>query len=300
MDNCPSETEDYSLKSVIKSLNYKEELVYGSLAGFSICIVGHPFDTIKTYSQVFNRSFSKSVKAIHAHGGIGSFYRGIMSPLATTTVLNAGIFTCYEVSRKVISHWTGRHLTDISVIGAAGFITGTLNSFLIASIELFKIQKQIQVESQRLSYWNILRTIREKAGWSGLFKGTYLSMGRESIGYCAQFVAYQSVLNAFTRGKRERDNVGWHHLVAGGVGGLSCWVSGFPFDTLKSIYQGEPIDKRISIVPNGDAKRIAKAVYLRSGIAGFYIGLMSVMGRAVLGNATGFYVWSLARKNIRL
>lgn len=302
MQNGPPVRDDYSLKNVFLSLNYKEELVHGSLAGFSICLVGHPFDTVKTYSQVFNRGFLTAVRSIYSHGGWPNFYKGIMSPLTTTTLLNAGIFTCFEVGKRVLSHATGRPLDNLAIIGTAGFVTGMLNSFLIASIELFKVQKQIQVDNKVVtSYFQILRDILRGGGVLGIFKGTYLSMGRDAIGYMSQFIAYQCVLNYFARQQTSEDNnKKWHHLVAGGCAGLACWVSGYPFDTLKSIYQGEPVDKRVSFLPSGDAARIARQVYGRSGVIGFYAGLGSIMGRAILGNAAGFYVWNLSRTHIKL
>ena len=301
MDSRIRPRNNYTPKKLLQNLNYKEELVYGSLAGFSICLVGHPFDTVKTYSQVFNRGFLTAVKSIYGNGGIANFYKGIMSPLTTTTLLNAGIFTSFEVGKRVLSQLTNKSVTDLRIIGAAGFVTGVLNSFLIASIELFKIQKQIQVDKKVVtSYFDILREVRKGAGWPGVFKGTYLSMGRDSIGYMSQFMMYQVTLNYFAGGREVQDNENWHHLVAGGFAGLACWVSGYPFDTIKSIYQGESVSQRLSVFPKGDTSRIAKTVYSRSGIGGFYLGLGSIMGRAVLGNAVGFYVWNLSRNHIKL
>ena len=37
----------------------KDEMVFGSIAGFTICLVGHPFDTLKTRMQIQNVSLRK-------------------------------------------------------------------------------------------------------------------------------------------------------------------------------------------------------------------------------------------------
>lgn len=301
MDSHTIPREQYSLLKVLLSLNYKEELVYGSLAGFSICLVGHPFDTVKTYTQVFHRSVTAAVRSIFSNGGVFNFYRGLLSPLATTTFLNASIFTCYETTRRLLAHYTNRSLTDLPIIATAGAVTGILNSHWTASIELFKIQKQIQVDKKTVTgYFDILRDIRRGAGWPGIFKGTYLCMARDGIGYMSQFATYQMVLNLFAHRTAANDNSNWHHFIAGGCAGLACWVSGYPFDTLKSIYQGEPVNHRLSFLARGDTTRISRDIYNRSGLRGFYAGLGSIMGRAVLGNAAGFYVWNLSRNHIKL
>lgn len=293
--------EEYSLKNIFLSLNYKEELVYGSLAGFTICLVGHPFDTIKTYSQVFNKNFLFSVKSIYSHGGLFNFYKGICSPLTTATLLNAGVFTAYEVSRKILAHTFNVGSNDYSVIAASGFLTGTLNSFLCAPIELLKIQKQIQVDKAKVSSYNqILGDIRRNSGFRGLFLGTYLTIGRDSIGYLFQFLSYHMVLDSLAKNAETVDNVNWHHLLAGAVAGFTCWVVGYPFDTVKSIYQGGTFNKPISVRSSGEFRQICSVIYQRAGVRGFYLGLGSIMGRAILGNAVGFYVWNISRKFIKL
>lgn len=38
-----------------------EELFYGTMAGITICIIGHPFDTIKTWLQVKKQSMIKLI-----------------------------------------------------------------------------------------------------------------------------------------------------------------------------------------------------------------------------------------------
>ena len=60
------------------------DLVAGTFAGFGICAVGHPFDTLKVLLQTqpekyrgMGDAFRQTVKAY----GFGGLYRGVASPL---------------------------------------------------------------------------------------------------------------------------------------------------------------------------------------------------------------------------
>ena len=108
------------------------------------------------------------------------------------------------------------------------------------------------------------------------------------------------VLDSLAKDPQTKQNLDWNHLLAGAVAGFCCWITGFPFDTIKSIYQGGPFDRKLSVRSSGEFKQICSVIYQRAGVRGFYLGLGSIMGRAILGNAVGFYVWNVSRKFIKL
>lgn len=292
---------EYSLWKVIRNLNFKQELIYGSFAGFTICLVGHPFDTLKTYIQLSNTGSLNAIKSIYSHGGISSFYKGIMSPLASMSLLNAVIFASYESSREILAHSFNRSTHDYSIIFSAGAISGVINSLICGPIELFKIKKQMQINNTIItSYFDIFHDIKKISGNNGLFKGVYLTAIRDSIGFAFQFLIFQYVHRKLSESNLEQKVFPWHNFVAGGFAGCSCWVSAYQFDTIKSIYQAEWEKKKISWKFSGDAWRITVDIYTRFGIRGFYVGMGSIMGRAILANAAGFYAWDLAKQNIKI
>ena len=290
-----------SVVEAITSLNFKHELVYGSLAGFTICLIGHPFDTLKTYVQISGQRPMKAIRTILSHGGVTNFYKGMLSPLGTTTLLNAIVFASYEGSRKVISQSWGVSIESYKVIGIAGFLTGVINSFVCGPMELMKVKKQTTVDNSSLqSYVSILRNIRRVSGIRGVFQGTYLTMGRDSMCYSGQFMSYHMILDLLSGRQNGSSDVKWHHFAAGAVAGLAAWVPSYPIDTVKSVYQGENITKKLSVLPSGKAMEITRRIFQNSGVRGFFAGLLSIMGRAVFANAAGFFVWNYSKSIIKL
>ena len=83
------------------------ELIYGSIAGFSICLSGHPFEygslkfwlifssTLKVRIQMEQTKLFSTVSSIFKNEGLGGFYKGIASPLSSVPLINAIVFATY-------------------------------------------------------------------------------------------------------------------------------------------------------------------------------------------------------------
>lgn len=101
------------------------DLVAGTLAGFAICAVGHPFDTVKVLMQSQSGKFPGVLAAARdtlANHGPAGFYRGVTSPLLGSGLYTAVQFFVFGMARRLATD-EGRKST-LPRIGAAAAITG--------------------------------------------------------------------------------------------------------------------------------------------------------------------------------
>ena len=101
------------------------DLIAGTLAGFAICAVGHPFDTIKVLMQSQPGKFSSvvpAVKEVISKNGLGGLYSGVASPLIGAGFYNAVQFAVFASAKRVATD-NGRQ-DSLSRIAAAAAFTG--------------------------------------------------------------------------------------------------------------------------------------------------------------------------------
>jgi solute carrier family 25 carnitine/acylcarnitine transporter 20/29 len=177
-----------------------EEIVYGSVAGLGICVVGHPFDTIKTRKQVLPGNYTQIIKQMIFKEGPFSFYKGLVSPLMSLPAINAVVFSAYSISLNfLLTHKKTKDLPlEVQIIMSSMF-SGFLNSFIAGPVELFKTKLQIQKDGKRLYSGNIdlFKKLYGVSGIKGYFQGTYCTIGRDIIGYAAQFYVYYKLTQYF-------------------------------------------------------------------------------------------------------
>ena len=90
----------------------------------------------------------------------------------------------------------------------------------------------------------------------------------------------------------------WQRLLAGGLAGVACWVSGYPLDSLKSNVQALHAKGKIPLIPDGTILREALKIHTAHGYKGFMNGVFAIMGRAFFANAVGFWLWEVSKQNI--
>jgi solute carrier family 25 carnitine/acylcarnitine transporter 20/29 len=178
----------------------QEELIYGSIAGLGICMVGHPFDTIKTRKQVMGGSYIKMITNIFIKESPFAFYKGLASPLFTMPLINSIVFSSYSLALSQLNKlsYFKDHSQDSKIILASVF-AGFLNAFVAGPTELFKTKLQIQKDGVKLYKGNIdlFRKLFRVSGFKGIFQGLYLTIMRDSISYGAQFYTYHKLVHYF-------------------------------------------------------------------------------------------------------
>jgi solute carrier family 25 carnitine/acylcarnitine transporter 20/29 len=194
----------------------------------------------------------------------------------------------------------------------AGMFAGFVNSLVLSPIELVKCRLQLQEESKNKAYYKgsmdcVRKIIRDEGVRNGLFKGMLSTIFREVPCYAGQFGAYCATkkMLANLKGVSENQLGPLDQLIAGGTGGLFCWLSSYPQDVIKTrlqvsrsgIYHKFMIG-RFSI-PDGGIISCSKAIYQAEGVRGFWQGFSACASRAVIANALMFVAYEHAQKKYR-
>ena len=135
-----------------------KDFIAGGIAGLSISIIGHPFDTIKTRMQ-YNKKLILTPTYL---------YKGFKYSAIKMVPTNAISFSLNnEINKTTQNNYL------------SGFITGTFLTFIINPLDVWKIlaQNTIKNNSLNVNYWRGLHTTfaRESIS-SAIYFGTYFQM----------------------------------------------------------------------------------------------------------------------------
>ncbi|KAK9303324.1 hypothetical protein QLX08_004924 [Tetragonisca angustula] len=250
----------------------------GCVGGFAGVIVGYPLDTIKVHMQTqdYRKPKYKSnwdcFRTILAKESVAGLYRGISSPLAGVTLVNAVIFGVYGETR--------RHIPDpnsLSSCFVSGALAGLAQSPICSPIELAKTRMQLRASSNGTQFsgpMDCLRYTYEHEGYRGVFRGLNVTLLREVPSFGTYFLTYEILT-------RTPDNAPVSTpcmLLAGGLAGTASWTVSYPLDLVKSRIQA-------------DGHRYAglvdclKQTVTKEGYSCLYRGLSSTVIRAFPTNA---------------
>lgn len=301
-----------------------EELIYGSVAGLFICLGGHPFDTLKTRIQMDNTHLMHTVRNIWINEGMRGYYKGLAAPLASVPALNAIIFASFELSKRAIQIARGESELSLIDYGLAGGASGLVSASIVTPVELIKCKMQMQKKFRKYkTSIDCLLKLVYKNGIRGLYQGNLITTVREISGNGAQFFTYelakrylfgpQSLFSKLSirenrgeptagrpKGPVSTDVTGWRAMVCGGLAGFNAWLFSYGADIIKTKIQCHNLGYYRSHYYDGGTWTIAKEIYRTDGLLGFMKGFNAITGRAVIGNALGFWGWETSRKLISL
>lgn len=276
----------------------RDELVYGSFAGLGICLVGHPFDTMKTRMQMENKNLLSTVKNIIAKEGPLGFYKGIGGPIVSWPFLSAVVFAGYQLSGKYIQRYRGESGEFTSTTAMfAGALAGIINSPIVCAAELIKCKLQMQKTGPKVynNTFDGLTKIFKQNGAKGPMQGLVSTVWREIPAYAGQFYGYVTMNNMFAKMNGTGETTLWQNFISGGVAGFTCWLFSYPQDCVKTRIQCQPLGHYKSIFNDGGTINAHKEIYSTLGPRGFWVGFSAVCGRAILGNAVGFLCWETSK-----
>lgn len=165
------------------------EFLLGAASGIGQVITGHPLDTIKVRMQ--NNVSVTNMKVTH-------YYRGIMYPLISSSIINSIIFGVYHNSINT---------TKNSV--ASGFLSGLACSPVVYLFDVYKTKRQMNIP---VSPMTIMTS-----------KGLVSTVMRESIAFSSYFTTYNYL----------KEN-GHNSLVSGGIAGFLNWALTYPIDVIRN------------------------------------------------------------------
>ncbi|KAI3434104.1 uncharacterized protein J3R85_006903 [Psidium guajava] len=295
------------------SSGYKE-YVAGLVAGVATVVTGHPFDTVKVKLQKHNtevggikyRNGWHCAARVLKTEGVRGLYRGATSSFVGVAFESSLLFGIYSQTKQSLQRGLQTDLPQPQVIIPAAAYGGSIISFVLCPSELVKCRMQVQgtdsVVPKSSRYSSPLdcaiKTVKAE-GVTGIFRGGFTTLLRESIGNAVFFSTYEYVrhymhlqlrLNADSSQHRHLIDVGIG-IVTGGLGGVAFWSAVLPLDVAKTIIQTTP-DRDASRNPF----RVLNSIYRRAGLRGCYAGFGPTIVRAFPANAVAIVTWELAMK----
>ena len=216
------------------------DLVAGTMAGFGICAVGHPFDTLKVALQLHPEKYTGMLDAARqtvARYGPGGLYRGVASPLVGMGIFNAVQFAVFGAAKS---------LTTNVALAAAG--TGVVVAFVEGPQDLFKCQMQAAGadpatgKPRYAGTLDCVRTIVRQRGVLGTLQGIEATIARNLVGVTAYFYFYEMARLQMAGGRPVSSLSFLQVMMAGGCGGVGYWVLCYPADIVKTAVQCDAID----------------------------------------------------------
>lgn len=172
------------------------------IAGSVQTIIGHPFDTLKTYIQL-GKPITNKINIFH-------LYRGSLPALYSGCFQNGVLFTIHQkIYDKTNNHFI------------AGCIGGSISSIIVSPLEYFKCNLQKDTIANNSVYKLNFNNLINKNIW----KGFRYTLYRDSIGLGIYFYSYhlfEKDLGVFN---------------SGGIAGLLSWIYSYPFDKIKTLNQ---------------------------------------------------------------
>ncbi|XP_015056435.1 mitochondrial arginine transporter BAC1-like [Solanum pennellii] len=289
-----------------------KEYVAGLMAGIAIVITGHPFDTVKVKLQKHNTE-ARGIKyknGLHCAArilkteGVKGLYRGATSSFIGMAFESSLVFGIYSQTKILLQGGPDGGKPQPQAIVPSAAFGGAIISFILCPSELVKCRMQVQdadsVVPSSSRYGGplecALKTVKCE-GITGIFRGGFTTLLRESFGNAVFFSTYEYVryhLHLQRKGASSESSqlidigVG---IMSGGLGGIACWSAVLPLDVAKTIIQTTP-EKNHTRNPF----RVLKSIYARSGLRGCYMGLGPTIVRAFPANAAAIVTWELSAK----
>ncbi|CAM1509154.1 Fc.00g028930.m01.CDS01 [Cosmosporella sp. VM-42] len=307
--------------------HYRTEIAASSSSVFST-LAAFPLDSVKTRMQTYQyKGFLDCVRHTYHTEKLGGFFRGVMAPMASITLVRTVSFSIYQRAKYSYAAWVKRNsgfdiiahvnragtypnLYTIGCSGAAGATAGSVITFLACPFELTKLSAQVSVllaerggtnkgsHAVAASYQNkgTLRTmanIIKHRGVLGLYTGFNLHLLRDTLGTAIYFMVYESgkqLGNTFA-GDHPNSNK-FAVVAAGGMCGLVSWAMIYPIDSAKSIYQRNSLlySKGQTVEPAPKIEFFKRHMYRGLGVS---------MSRSCVVNAIFFSSFEFIKKHIK-
>ncbi|MED6206650.1 Mitochondrial arginine transporter bac1 [Stylosanthes scabra] len=235
---------------------------------------------------------------------IKGLYRGATSSFLGMACESSLLFGIYSQTKLALQGGVQSGKPQPQVIIPSAAYGGAIISFVLCPTELVKCRMQIQgtdslvPKSSRYSSSLdcALKTVKSE-GVTGIFRGGFTTLLRESIGNAVFFSTYEYVrYHLHSHAKAVPSN--YNNLVdigigiiTGGLGGVSFWLAVLPLDVAKTLIQTNP-------ERNGSRNpfQVLSSVYKSGGLKGCYTGLGPTVTRAFPANAAAIVTWELAMK----
>ncbi|CAO3681331.1 unnamed protein product [Rhizopus microsporus] len=284
---------------------YRTVIAASSAAVISV-LAGFPFDSIKTRMQTHHyNSIMSCVRMTYAEEGARGFFRGMIPPLITVSIIKSASFSIYEGTKKsLIQHGIFNNDTLRSTIGVStvsGGVSGAFIALLSCPLELVKIQRQLELvllkrqiamgqvssnEVAEASSWKSVKQIVNRKGIFGLWSRVGCHSARDALGTGIYFGGYETMKRQLSGDGNQSGPL--VHFLSGGLCGMLSWLLVFPVDVIKTNLQK---DIMLDNPKYNNAIECAKHLVKKNGFRGLYRGLNVTLIRAFPIHSLNFLVY---------
>ena len=228
----------------------------GGIAGISLSIMGHPFDTIKTRMQTNpnHRSALACAVTMGRREGVLSLWQGLTPSVIAGVMTGSLRFGVQSWANQTLAQSMGvRNFVELKMSArvlseaCGGWVAGMVLPLLFTPLEMIKCRQQVSGASSRVnssstrspspSTFNIMRDVLHKEGVRCLYVGHVMTTLRSTFGNAALFGSYviakDSLSNLFNH-----DSFLIQPL-SGILAGWCSWIVCYPVDAVKSRMQVE-------------------------------------------------------------
>jgi len=226
--------------------------------------------------------------------------------LVGVTPMFAVSFWGYDLGKSLVQKFSTVPIKNdtpqfsIAQISAAGAFSAVPMTLITAPFERVKVLLQIQGQNppppgQKPKYsggLDVVRQLYKQGGVRSVFRGSAMTLARDSPGSAAYFATYEYIKRSLTPKDASGNVTGQLSLTAvvaaGGAAGVAMWIPVFPVDTIKSRLQSAEGRPTIGGTIRG--------IYANGGVKAFFPGFGPALARAVPANAATFLGVELAHK----
>ncbi|KAM6322532.1 solute carrier family 25 member 48 isoform 1-T1 [Podargus strigoides] len=210
--------------------------------GAASVVVGHPLDTIKTRLQA-GQGYGNTLNClltVYRNESVAGFFKGMSFPLASIAVYTSVVFGIFSNTQRLLSqlrHGDPDHAPALADVALASMAAGFVSVGIGTPVDLVKIRLQMQTQPYVKANVKVnptvpgfpvyrgpmhcFRTVLQKEGITGIYRGMGAMLLRDVPGYCLYFVPYTFFCERITPDGSMSPNPSSIWL-AGGVAGLAC------------------------------------------------------------------------------
>ena len=285
-----------------------KDMISGIIAGGSSKILEYPLDTLKVLCQINPErpNMIQMTRDIVQNEGISRIYRGLSAPLFGSCLEYLTTFWMFGAAERYIQSYTNKQKLSMFEIGCCGAFSGIGIGLVLTPVEFVKCQMQATHTAKH--YKNTFDCVRYHARNNPLnfLTGLHATCLREIPGTFVYFIAYRGTtrfLKYTTDTPLEQDANNWMILSGGAMAGLSFWGLFYPIDLIKSQMQTQTVYHHHA---NASDTVIAEESIFRSltnrvkqyGFMSLYNGYSVTIPRAIISNASIFFVYEYCRKHL--
>ncbi|XP_071299346.1 solute carrier family 25 member 48 isoform X1 [Agelaius tricolor] len=292
-----------------------QDFVAGLVGGIASVVAGHPLDTVKTRLQA-GQGYGNTLKCVltvYRNESLTGFFKGMSFPLASIGIYSSVVFGVFSNTQRFLTqlrHGDPAAAPSLADMTLASLVAGVISVGIGTPVELVKIRLQMQTQpytkaNAKLSSTapgspvyrgpiHCLRTILQKEGIPGIYRGNVAMLLRDVPGYCAYFVPYAMFCDWITPHGSIAPNP-FSIWVAGGVAGAVSWAVCTPMDVVKSRLQADGV---YSNQYKGTIDCMLQS-YQNEGLKVFFRGLLVNTIRGFPSSAAMFLGYELSLKAMK-